>query len=197
MEGSRAEQRYELNGKECRQRRKDVSGSRGGGGGGGGGSGVIHRPDRACSVQPRTIWARQGGSEGVTENKNSNSHEEIKREKVQCDGFTSSPRICGGIFLSLSVSWRNSLTFGLVSLFSFCHEYQNQNSLDWQQLSIENEGMGPKNSWRGICPKQKRKKMWLQVPASFFTLYLARLKHGNVVSSSRGLTWRDNSIVML
>lgn len=33
VEGSRAEQRYELNGKECRQRRKDLSDSPGDGGG--------------------------------------------------------------------------------------------------------------------------------------------------------------------
>lgn len=54
MEGSRAEQRYELNGKECRQRRKDVSGSRGGMEEGAGVVGLyIGRIGRAqCSLEP-------------------------------------------------------------------------------------------------------------------------------------------------
>lgn len=51
-EGSRAERRYEQNGKECGQRRKDVSGSRRVGEGAGGASGVIHRLGWACSEQP-------------------------------------------------------------------------------------------------------------------------------------------------
>lgn len=65
-EGSRAERRYEQNGKECGQRRKDVSGSRRVGEGAGGVSGVIHRLGWACSEQPEPYEPSRVGQRETT-----------------------------------------------------------------------------------------------------------------------------------
>lgn len=64
VEGSKSEQRYEQNGKECGERRKDVSGSLEEGWD----SGVIHWLSWVCSAQPGTIWVQQGGSGGISAN---------------------------------------------------------------------------------------------------------------------------------
>lgn len=71
MEGSRAERRYEQNGKECGQRRKDVSGSLGGDEVVGLSTGWAGRAQ--CSLKPyEPSRVGQRESEGVSENEKLN-----------------------------------------------------------------------------------------------------------------------------
>lgn len=99
VEGSGAERRYEENGKECGQRRKDVSQSRGGDEVVGLSSGWAGRAQ--CSLEPyEPSRVGQRESEGVCNCRRMKKTQLRWRnkERVHCNVFVSCPRMCGAIF---------------------------------------------------------------------------------------------------